>query len=105
MIDSGALATGFIDQEFAHSLGLNLQPLSCPRPLDMFDGTASTTGSVKLIAHCYMSIGNGHHTEHLSLFVTHLANYPIILGKGWLTRHNPVIDFSTNVLQFQSPTC
>lgn len=105
MIDSGALAVGFIDSDFAQSLDLPLQPITYPRSLDMFDGTTTTAGLVTHLAHARLLLGGGHHSESISLFVTKLADYPVILGRGWLRRHNPMINFETNALQFPSETC
>jgi hypothetical protein len=105
-IDSGALAVGFIDSDFAQSLQLPTQPLKHPRPLDMIDGSESKYGWITRVCHTQMALGAGVHTEDISLFIVpKLPDFPVILGRGWLRRHNPRIDFTTDTLCFDSPQC
>lgn len=104
-LDCGALAFGFIDADYAHSHSLPLQPLKQPRPLDFVDGSKSSSGWITHVCHTTMSFGNGSHQERISLFVTKLSDHPVILGLGWLKRHNPAVDFTTSTLYFRSSYC
>ncbi|RXK39407.1 hypothetical protein M231_03360, partial [Tremella mesenterica] len=45
------------------------------------------------------------HEEKLSLDITSLGTYPIILGLPWLIKHNPVIDWTCQSIIFSSPHC
>lgn len=38
-------------------------------------------------------------------YVTKLGKYDIMLGKPWLTDHNPNIDWTTNIVTFNSDHC
>ena len=42
------------------------------------------------------------HGERQSFTVFSLQRYDAILGKPWLTRHNPGIDFRTHEIKFSS---
>ncbi|KAI1007652.1 hypothetical protein K3495_g583 [Podosphaera aphanis] len=46
-----------------------------------------------------------NHQETARLFVTKLGQYPLILGHGWLSRHNPSINWSSGSVHFDSPFC
>jgi hypothetical protein len=43
--------------------------------------------------------------ERLSMFVTKLGYYPIILGIPWLKQHDVVIHFASNLVTFRSQYC
>ena len=45
------------------------------------------------------------HLENLVFQVTKLGSTPLILGKTWLRRHNPLIDWADNTVTFRSPWC
>jgi RNase H-like domain found in reverse transcriptase/Reverse transcriptase (RNA-dependent DNA polymerase)/Integrase zinc binding domain/Integrase core domain/Aspartyl protease/Chromo (CHRromatin Organisation MOdifier) domain len=103
MIDSGASGYAFIDETFAQSHHLPLQPLRYPRRLDVADGSPTSSGSITRLAELRLSVANHH--ESVPCFVTKLGHYPIILGKTWLSRHNPKIDWGLNTVTFNSDHC
>ncbi|KID93909.1 retrotransposon nucleocapsid protein, partial [Metarhizium majus ARSEF 297] len=45
------------------------------------------------------------HKEKILFYVTKLGKYDIILGKPWLTDHNPHVDWATNTVTFNSNHC
>ncbi|OWT42257.1 reverse transcriptase (RNA-dependent DNA polymerase) domain-containing protein [Pochonia chlamydosporia 170] len=45
------------------------------------------------------------HKEKILFYVTKLGKYDIILGKPWLTDHNPNVNWSTNIVTFNSNHC
>lgn len=49
-----------------------------------------------------MKIGN--HTETIDFRLTRLGNYDAILGKGWLDKHKPHVDWPTNTLTLINPS-
>lgn len=110
-IDSGANGHSFIDYDYAQTLGIKLQPLKYPRPLDMFDGSESTAGTVRFIAHTRLDIlsqGSSTitaHSEAISLFVTKLPTFKVILGRPWLNQHDPHISWSQDAITFSSKHC
>ncbi|KAM4064033.1 reverse transcriptase (RNA-dependent DNA polymerase) [Hirsutella rhossiliensis] len=82
MLDSGATGKGFVDESFAHDHKFTLHKLRNRRRLNVVDGRPSSAGDI-----------------------THLGKYDIILGKPWLTDHNPIINWSTNMVSFNSDHC
>ena len=102
-IDSGGNGFGFIDINFVQKLSLKLLPLRQPRILRVVDGRKSASGLVNHYVKVELQINQ--HSEIADLFVTRLGQYPIILGHGWLARHNPSINWSQNCIRFDSCYC
>jgi hypothetical protein len=100
MINSGASGYAFIDLTFTQSHSLPLQTLRYPRRLDVADGSPISSGSITHLAELRLNIANHH--ESAPCFVTKLGHYPIILGKAWLRRHNPKVDWDLNIVTFSS---
>ena len=101
MIDSGA-STQFLDLDFAvkNNLPLNLKPK--PETLIVVDGREATS---QLTHSCTMNLTIDQHLETLTFQVTKLAGWDMILGKIWLKKHNPVIDWTRNTVTFSSGHC
>ena len=55
-------------------------------------------GSVKNTSQCLFNIcvDLGDHVEFLDFFILDLPKYDVILGKSWLDRCNPVVDWKKN---------
>lgn len=103
LIDSGASATAFIDSDFATLHQFNLHELTRKYTLNVVDGRPINSGILSHRASTTMKISN--HTEELSMFVTKLGHYPVILGIKWLQHHNPTIEWDANLLIFNSAFC
>ena len=101
MIDSEA-STQFLDLDFAvrNNLPLDLKPK--PETLIVVDGREATN---QLTHTCTMNLTIDQHLETLTLQVTKLAGWNMILGKTWLKKHNPVIDWTKNTVTFSSGYC
>jgi hypothetical protein len=108
LIDSACTAN-LIDVGLCSRASIEILPL----PEDQIIVISSTIGSVKK-----QRLGNlsgftveidltiGSHSENIEFGVTSLSRlHPIVLGRGWLQKHNPEIDWSTNVLDFSRCTC
>jgi len=98
LIDSGS-THDFISKEFVERHRLPTQSDGEPLTVTLADGTRSrcplqTVGPIKLVMG---SVG-----EQQSFTVFPLSKYDAILGKPWLTKNNPSIDFRTNVVQMPS---
>ncbi|KAI0996656.1 hypothetical protein K3495_g11527 [Podosphaera aphanis] len=102
-IDSGGNDLGFIDTTFVQNNNLPVSRLSLPRVLRVVDGRKSASGLVTHTVTIMLSINN--HQEIVRLFVTRLGQYPLILDHGWLSRHHPSINWSTNTVCFNSSFC
>lgn len=103
MLDSGASGKGFIDETFAHANKLTFYELRNRRRLNVVDGRPSSAGDITHIVKLYMEIKG--HKEKMLFYVTKLGKYDIILGKPWLTDHNPNVDWGTNTVTFRSEHC
>jgi len=99
MVDSGAQAS-YIDQSFAESLKLSLKPKAIPVDLLTVDGSPIITGPV--VMECSVILKINDHSENITLDVTKLGHYPVILGIPWLKIHDPKIVWSKNHLLFTS---
>ena len=51
-----------------------------------------------------MEIVTGHHAERIYLDIVKLATQNIYLGMPWLKKHNPVVNWRTEVLIFRNCT-
>ena len=47
----------------------------------------------------------GEHLEYVPLFVTPLKHHEMILGYGWLKRHDPSISWIRETLKFHTNYC
>lgn len=103
MLDSGATGKGFIDETFAHTNKLTFYKLRNRRRLNVVDGRPSSAGDITHIVKLHMNIKG--HKENMLFYVTKLGKYDIILGKPWLTDHNPNVDWATNTITFRSEHC
>lgn len=103
LIDSGGSATAFIDSDFATLHSFNLHELKRKYTLNVVDGRPIDSGILSHRASTTMAISG--HVEKLSMFVTKLGHYPVILGIKWLQHHNPSIEWDANLLIFSSAFC
>ena len=101
MIDSGA-STQFIDLDFAVKNNLPLTLKAIPETLIVVDRRAAES---QLTHTCTLELTVNQHLETLTFQVTKLAGWNMILGKTWLKRHNPVIDWTKNMVTFGSGYC
>ena len=100
MIDSGA-STQFIDPDFASQLGLTLDLKPIPESLIVVDGREAAP----LTHTCTLDLLIDQHLETLTFQVTKLAGWQMILGKTWLKKHNPAINWTQNTVAFASGYC
>ena len=68
----------------------------------MVDGREATS---QLTHTCTMNLTIDQYLETLTFQVTKLAGWDMILGKTWLKKHNPVIDWTRNTVTFSSGHC
>ena len=101
MIDSGA-STQFLDLDFAVKYKLPLDLKTNPDTLIVVDGREAET---QLTHTCTLNLTIDQHLETLTFQVTKLAGWNMILGKTWLKKHNPVIDWARNSVTFASGYC
>src|SRR5437667_3411044 len=102
MIDSG-FSANVIDSHFAAAL--NIHPIIKSRAINytMADGETSAGGTVTYDITTKIKIDP--YQEVLTLDITKLHSYPIMLGIPWLKRHDPWIQWSQHRITFNSPFC
>ena len=98
LIDCGA-THNFVSNSFVANHGLPTSVLPSPMPVLLANGM-SVAGSEYQIQNVQLTLSE--HTWTVSLLVTDLARYDVVLGKPWLTVVNPRIDFSRNLLWIDS---
>ena len=104
MIDSGA-TMNLISKKWAKSHGLPITIKHYPYKLRVADGTliSQEAGEVrKEVKRASMRIGRHHEMITLDVINT---DHNIILGKSWLMRHNPKIDWRTNQVNMTNCKC
>jgi hypothetical protein len=102
MVDCGATSQ-FIDQDFALKNGFKLRRKAVPEVLTVVDGRTSVAGDLTHEVTIQLLIDQ--HLENVVFQVTKLGSVPLILGKTWLRRHNPLIDWVHNTVNFRSAWC
>lgn len=102
MIDSGATLL-FVDSGFLKANELKPRKKRYPQILRVVDGRESCDSAI--LHEIELDISLGDHKERALFQVTKLAEYPLILGKAWLDRHNPNIDWPSNSISFESKIC
>lgn len=102
MVDGGATSC-FVDQAFVEKFNIPLRTKTKPEVLKVVDGRESQAGMVTHEVDLLMLYKT--HEEYIVFQVTKLADYPIILGKSWLNTHDPLIQYSTNTLDFDPVVC
>jgi hypothetical protein len=78
LIDCGTASYAFIDEDYIHHHQLRLHLLKLARNLTIIDGRPVTLGTITDITHTHLTILN--HQGDISLFVTKLEYYPIVLN-------------------------
>lgn len=98
LIDSGA-THNFISESWVKHAALPTQaPSGKVLSVSLADGTQYTVKEVRT-AVSDASIAQFSWRE--SFTVIPMANYDVVLGKPWLTEHNPEIDFATNEIKIR----
>lgn len=91
----------FYDLDSAQKRNLPLTVLSLPRQLYLVDGslaaciTHTTTIKIDIMGH----------KESVTFFLTNLGKYELILGRKWLRKHNPLVNWAQDVVSFNSEYC
>jgi hypothetical protein len=97
LIDSGAMGN-FVSQQAADRFSFALHHV--PNiPIVFANGATGTCNKSALAA--YLCFQN--HEEHIDLQVVSLPHHDIILGKPWLEKWNPSINWQTHEITFTTP--
>ena len=99
LIDSGA-SECFVDTAFTEKIGIKTVKRKEKLQIYLADGTVRV--SQQIVQQGCVSIGE--HAEFLDFSVLKLPKYDAILGKAWLDRWNPAIDWKKNTMQWKVGT-
>src|SRR5690606_33555030 len=99
MIDSGC-STEYMDLETAKRNGFEIKKKPAPEEIEGFGG-ASSTSEYEARVHMIMD----QHAETVVFHFVDLPNLPVLLGKSWLSKHNPDIDWTEHTVLFRSRHC
>lgn len=95
LIDGGAGAN-FVSKRFVHTYDLRPVPTSILSTVTLANGHRSAVSEALFAAELKM----GAFRDECTLHVLDISHYDVILGKPWLTDHNPHIDWRTNSITF-----
>ena len=93
----------FCDSTYVSSLHLLTYEIPHPLQLTVADGQLSSTGLITHATDLFINL-NGHE-ELRTFYITNLGRYQLILGKPWLKKHNPSIDWTKDTLTFDKTSC
>ena len=112
LVDTGATGYAYIDQEFVDNHDLIKKPLTEPINLRMFNGEIASENTIQEETSINLSMEGisgdiivKHYDYKLQSMITKLGTYPLVLGIGWLRKHEPGIAWRTNKLEFISTYC
>ena len=98
LIDSGAMGN-FVSQQAVDRFSFALHHVS-NIPIVFANGATGVCN--KAASAAYLRFEN--HEEHIDLRVVSLPNHDVILGKPWLEKWNPSIDWKTHHITFDAPS-
>ncbi|KAH9263035.1 hypothetical protein BASA83_013648 [Batrachochytrium salamandrivorans] len=90
-----------MDSKLAADLQIPLLELSTPIMLRLADGDSSSCLTHRTVP---LQLHIGTHVETVTFYVTDLC-HRVILGYSWLERHNPRINWASQMVEFDSPFC
>ena len=102
LIDSGA-DDNLIDSEFAMQSGITLVPLPAPLSVQALNGNHLGKVTHQTIP-LSLSI-SGNHVESIRFRVLHASSAPIVLGRPWLTQHDPHISWASGKIKAWGVHC
>jgi hypothetical protein len=78
--------------------------LEIPRTLNIFDGSETVAGKIIYIILLDLKI-SGHTSRYTPIYVTSLAQQPVVIGLPWLRFYKTDVRLSNNTLIFNSVYC
>ncbi len=97
LLDSGCTSSA-INQSFVEKHQLDTRKVLIPIPVYNANGIHNTGGDITEFVELRMMIGG--HAERINLAITNLGTKDIYLGHDWLKRHNPSVNWKTQLIIF-----
>ena len=112
LVDTGATGYAYIDRDFVNKHNLIKKPLIESINLRMFNGEIASENTIQEETSINLAIEGTsegiivkHYDYKLQSMITKLGIYPLVLGIGWLRKHEPGVTWRTNELEFISTYC
>ena len=102
MIDCGA-STSFIERTYVDQHAIPLERKKKPNETTAVDGRPLEGGPTT--HHANMTLRINNHEEAITLHNICIGSAPVILGRPWLRKHNPQIDWKNDTVSFTSKYC
>jgi dUTP pyrophosphatase len=103
LVDSGA-EKSFVDDSIVAAFKLKTQKVKNPMSVRLADGSVSQKGVIDKAVSLAILLGDQHY-EHHTFNIMSIGGSHIILGLDWLKKHQPIIDFKTLEIDFNSDYC
>ena len=97
LIDNGSEAE-ILNESFAQEKKLGIITLKKQDRVRLVLGDGSSSQILKKAAIIDLKIGD--HQEELFCYLAKIENCTLILGDGWLQKHNPRIDWKNRTMRF-----
>lgn len=97
LIDNGSEAE-ILNESFAREKKLKIVKLKKQERVKLVLGDGSTSQTLKRAATIELKIGD--HKEKLFCYLARVDGFTLILGDGWLQKHNPTIDWDKRTMTF-----
>uniref|UniRef100_A0A8C5QDJ5 Gypsy retrotransposon integrase-like protein 1 n=1 Tax=Leptobrachium leishanense TaxID=445787 RepID=A0A8C5QDJ5_9ANUR len=104
MVDSGA-SNCIIDFSLAHCLCVPVHNKEYLIKIQVVDGSSLSSGVVTQETLPVKVWVGPRHQEILSFDLVPSPMFPVILGTPWLRKHDPIIQWSTELITLSSPYC
>ena len=102
LVDSGS-DCNLLDWEVARSLGIRAVPLT--NPLRAVSLESTPLSKITHISEPVRFIVSGNHTESLRFHLFDAPHNPVVLGKAWLSLHDPHISFRSGKIKAWGVDC
>uniref|UniRef100_A0A4W5K7I4 CCHC-type domain-containing protein n=1 Tax=Hucho hucho TaxID=62062 RepID=A0A4W5K7I4_9TELE len=103
LVDSGA-AGNFINRALAFRLGIPINPVAKPFPVNSLDSRPLGSGLIREATISLTMVTQGMH-EEICLFLIDSPAFPVVLGLPWLALHNPILSWQQRTLTGWSREC
>ena len=94
LLDSGATGN-ILNQDFVRRHRIQTQTLEYLLPLKTVDGSESKVSTYTMLVVQIQDSGGNTHEENNKFYIANIGKQDIIIGTGWLIKHNPDIDWKT----------
>jgi hypothetical protein len=103
LVDSGVTSFS-INQTFVAQHNIHVVKKSTPIPVEVIDGRTIASGAITHET-TFLELRNGKHVEKIILNIISTPHHPVILGLPWIKAHNPIIDWRSRTLTFNTQWC